>query len=1705
MKKQLLLLASAALLTATAASAKTVYFVPPSNFTSVYCKWDDNHGEKGLQLTTPAATLDGLGKVYKQDVDNSTWCLFNNNDWGDSNQTINFTPSEGALYYHREGTAPFTVSEVNGELVPSTYVQIAGTLQNGDKSWTPENMTPSAGLKYVYKADNSKEKQFKIVLPDNQWKGATDVDLDSSSDYTLADGGGNDHNILIKKDNNVVTDPVEITVTYQPYSSKNWKVSVKSLKPTVVWPTVTFNGQTITGNNGVYTLMSNGVLKGGNLDLSIAGKEWKADNTLAPGTDVTLNGSGAFAVSAGNVRYDGATITLTIAEDLNSAKLSMTGNAVTLKWQGQCHGSWGTLEDFTYDAATETYTLNNTIPSFNNGPDSQGYGVLRYLGDSNQGTFMGRDSQSVPDMAAELNATVKLSTNKKGNAKFAGDFENAKFTFKFDEGSNSCGTLTLIAGTPKATTPEPIVCNDLYLVNAWTENLKFDYDQATDTYTLKLDELAQRDGWAFHLLHGTSHLYCPDGTVINSDNEFKYVFANNQGANVVCSKTLNYVTLTFKFDENSSSKGTLTGTPNSYSPEPTTAVYILNGGNFGWLADGAEPDTKQTFSTTDGKTYTLTVEGFANGHSGFKLRNQTLYTTAAKGDKYKAWWSASKTIDFGADAVALNNNNSSENTKLSNDFDLTKPVTFTLTIDGDTHKLKVTGTKKIVSPKVYIQVGETKTEIPSTANLVYEGTIPELSGEFKFYVGDEDYCTNGNLEYKIGETEGVLFNIETGKMSVAGGKIYKNVKVYIAAAADYNNFHLKFTEGEEFTPEAVEKIYLVNDPTGGKDLTVKENTPEFKLVNDVWTVSVPSMNKDFGVVVKTNKGQYFLANPNNNTNVNALPLNEAVTISDPANNNNCYTGSEWINNTFTLTFPEAENFKKATITRTAGYENKHVYFYGSMSDWKNGAEFTTEDGTTYTATLPILNGSFGIQVTDKGFWASKNTLTTESTDIQIKLNPGNDNNLSVEGTLENVVMTIVFDWASNKAKVSLSQGETIYQEPELAEGLVRVYFDNLDNWSNVSCYAFRDDNTKNADWPGEACELVTVADADGNRNLYYCDLDVEGKKYVRVIFNDGKKDNATQTADELIVANGIYYPTLAAGEAPEYCVSDGNVIRNYAHLETPMTFYFRPDNYDGDVYVTVKGGFGGQYVKSEKMHRITIGTETLYVYNTRAINGIECGDFLFNKTYDESLNSSDLVFTEGVNPFLGLTTFTDDDHAAGTKAQTTDKREFTYSLLNNYIVFDAKTKTSNTNVAFTDLNISNPESHANLVGSIVEKADNASNSSTVPMKYDENSGLYTATVAANGEGTFHVVTNTSLQHGVMTDNDHHELKTSAVIDVEATAGHKPLKIADQRSYIVTYDPRANMVTTDWFAMESGLKFGTVNKIDPNAESTEIGISYEPAFEGEMDNVKYTITPVFDASGYNKAAYNYNPQVTAGTLDTETHSLKLTVTGATIGGQYKVVAAYRNSDGQWKDGTESTVISVLPDLSKLGLGINGTAFEFNNGEYRFASDAEVYFNTTDENAFMSKKHAQISFAYDVNAGYIFVWYKAIATNGDLTGEQSYRPAARVAASSPTEEQYNAELNANQGLVSDGYTLYGAHGIDLSTNQRYRFIVSQNGVQTAPSTFDASLSDGQIVGVDGIEAPEEEAPVFFNLQGVRVAQPESGIYIMVKGGKSTKVIF
>lgn len=72
-------------------------------------------------------------------------------------------------------------------------------------------------------------------------------------------------------------------------------------------------------------------------------------------------------------------------------------------------------------------------------------------------------------------------------------------------------------------------------------------------------------------------------------------------------------------------------------------------------------------------------------------------------------------------------------------------------------------------------------------------------------------------------------------------------------------------------------------------------------------------------------------------------------------------------------------------------------------------------------------------------------------------------------------------------------------------------------------------------------------------------------------------------------------------------------------------------------------------------------------------------------------------------------------------------------------------------------------------------------------------------------------------------------------------------------------------------------------------------------------------------------------------------------------------------------------------------------------------------------------------------------------------------------------------------------------DKNTNSITFTVAANNRIDGINVEFEAIDT-----AVEGINA-DEVAPVYYNLQGVKVANPEKGIYIVVKGDKTSKVIF
>ena len=89
----------------------------------------------------------------------------------------------------------------------------------------------------------------------------------------------------------------------------------------------------------------------------------------------------------------------------------------------------------------------------------------------------------------------------------------------------------------------------------------------------------------------------------------------------------------------------------------------------------------------------------------------------------------------------------------------------------------------------------------------------------------------------------------------------------------------------------------------------------------------------------------------------------------------------------------------------------------------------------------------------------------------------------------------------------------------------------------------------------------------------------------------------------------------------------------------------------------------------------------------------------------------------------------------------------------------------------------------------------------------------------------------------------------------------------------------------------------------------------------------------------------------------------------------------------------------------------------------------------------------------------------------------------------------------------YTVYVPDRVNAG-NDKYHFSFNNNDLYVKPlADSDAVWTEvNQIIDeINGNVDPGTFETVYYNLQGVRVDNPTSGVYIRVRGNKSDKVVF
>ena len=301
---------------------------------------------------------------------------------------------------------------------------------------------------------------------------------------------------------------------------------------------------------------------------------------------------------------------------------------------------------------------------------------------------------------------------------------------------------------------------------------------------------------------------------------------------------------------------------------------------------------------------------------------------------------------------------------------------------------------------------------------------------------------------------------------------------------------------------------------------------------------------------------------------------------------------------------------------------------------------------------------------------------------------------------------------------------------------------------------------------------------------------------------------------------------------------------------------------------------------------------------------------------------------------------------------------------------------------------------------------------------------------------------------------------------------------------------------------------------------------EPVY-GESGEVPYTMTGAFDVE------WNYNTKTLSFTTvgqQTETtyyligagvngHSWQLADESAkfvkTGTGVYEVkvnslLSAFKVNDGTWSN--DQANIGSNGQNIELGTpykyGVGGVSGNITFADITEVTDATVPLNTNDMTITVvgtpvtSEKEWYIVGINDPDM--TFKEECKMTKNSDgiyqvnmiIEGEGSFKISTLNWA-----EQYGMDEEKTQPITDTNLsTTLGVVSIDAAvpynlSQGNYMILWDYN---TKMVTFIKAID-----GVDGITADEGE-PEYFTLQGVRVAQPEEGIYIVRKGGKSTKEV-
>lgn len=265
------------------------------------------------------------------------------------------------------------------------------------------------------------------------------------------------------------------------------------------------------------------------------------------------------------------------------------------------------------------------------------------------------------------------------------------------------------------------------------------------------------------------------------------------------------------------------------------------------------------------------------------------------------------------------------------------------------------------------------------------------------------------------------------------------------------------------------------------------------------------------------------------------------------------------------------------------------------------------------------------------------------------------------------------------------------------------------------------------------------------------------------------------------------------------------------------------------------------------------------------------------------------------------------------------------------------------------------------------------------------------------------------------------------------------------------------------------------------------------------------TVVTLAGGYNGWSATDNPmtETEAGSGVYELKLDKLTK-------EFKVVVSETVDEApvQTWYGVEGGAIK-LGEPTVLVTGDAGANITFANG-WDAISDAVVKFELSTLTLTVTGNEATVEVSYGIHGSFIDpnwattdlekagdnLWVKTFTFEAEAVGEFGIKQMDDAG------NQLGWFAATAEGIVIEDEI----EDIEIVANGKNLNVALPAGTWTF--TFDAealtlSVTAGE-AGIDSVIAEENAAPVYYNLQGVKVANPENGIYVVRQGNKVSKVL-